>query len=82
MQLSSEKILNMVLNGPEPSNNAKALRDFCDGTFLQSHELIGNDETALKILYYDNVNLCNPFTNKIHKNTLPYYQLANLQVKY
>ena len=83
MQLSSEKILNMVRNGPEPSNNVKALNDFCEGTFLQSHELFANDDTALKILlYYDDMNLCNPLTNKIHKITLLYYQLANIQVKY
>ena len=34
MQLSSEKILSIVLNGPAPSYNAKALGDFSDGTFL------------------------------------------------
>ena len=73
----------MVLNGPEPSRNANALSDFCDGMFFQSHELFANDDTALRILlYYDDVNLCNPFTNKIHKITLLYYQLANIQVEY
>ena len=73
----------MVLNGPEPSRNANALSDFCDGTFFQSHELFANDDTALRILlYYDDVNLCNPFTNKLHKITLLYYQLANIQVEY
>ena len=83
MQLSSEKILNMVLNGPEPSNNANTLCDFCDGTFFQSHEVFANDDTALKLLlYYDDVNLCNPLTNKMHKITLLYYQLANIQVEY
>ena len=75
----------MVLNGPQPSNNANTLSDFCDGTFFQSHELFANDDTALKrLLYYDDVrvNLCNPLTNKMHKITLLYYQLANIQVEY
>ena len=58
-------------------------RDVCDGTFFQSHELFAYDDTALKILlYYGDVNLCNPLTNKIHKITLLYYQLANIQVEY
>ena len=72
MQLSSEKILNnMVRNGPEPSNNAKALSDFCDGTFLQSHELFANDDTALKILlYYDDVNLCKSIDKQNTQNYL------------
>ncbi len=83
IQLSSQKILNMVLNGPELSKNADVLSDFCDGTFVQNHELFSNDDTALQILlYYDDVNLCNPLTNKIHKITLFYYQLANIHVEY
>lgn len=73
----------MVLNGPELTRNGNGLSDFCDGTIFRSHELFGNDDTSLKILlYYDDVNLCNPLTNKVHKITLLYYQLANLAVEY
>lgn len=51
--------------------------------FFKRHELFANDDTALKILlYYDDMNLCNPLANKIHKITLLYYQLANIQVEY
>lgn len=73
----------MVLNGPELNRNGIVLSDFSDGTVFRSHELFGNDDTALKILlYYDDVNLCNPLTNKVHKITLLYYQLANLPIEY
>jgi len=73
----------MVLNGPELNRNGIVLSDFSDGTLFRSHELFGNDDTALKILlYYDDVNLCNPLTNKVHKITLLYYQLANLPIEY
>ena len=42
------------------------------------------DETLLLVfdILHDDVNLCNTLTNKIHKITLLYYQLANIQVKY
>ena len=83
VQLSSRRILEMVLKGPLLSTNANVLRDFCDGTFCQNHALFSNDDTALKLLlYYDDVNLCNPLTNKVHKITLFYYQLANIQIEY
>ncbi len=83
MQLSFDKVLNVGLNGQEPSGDANVPSNFCDGTFLQSHELFANDYTALKILLYnDDVNLCNPLTNKIHKITLLYYQLANIPIEY
>ena len=83
VQLSSRRILEMVLKVPLLSTNANVLRDFCDGTFCQNHALFSNDDTALKLLlYYDDVNLCNPLTNKVHKITLFYYQLANIQIEY
>jgi len=73
----------MALNGPEVTGNGNVLSDFSDGTLFQSHKLFGNDDTALKILlHYDDVNLCNPLTNKVHKITLLYYQLANLPIEY
>ena len=83
IQMSSEKMLQMVLNGPEWSKDANILSDFCNGSFFRNHELFGNDDIALKILlYFDDVNLCNPLTNKVHKITLLYYQLANIPIEY
>ncbi|KAK2555549.1 hypothetical protein P5673_022892 [Acropora cervicornis] len=77
LQLCCPKLLQMVLAGPQKSANQ--LFDFCDGTFFQEHPLFSNDETALALLvYYDDVNFVNPMTNKYHKLSFFYYQLANL----
>lgn len=41
--------------------------------------MFSSDEKALQLLlYYDDVNVCNPLTNKPHKLCLFYYQLANI----
>jgi len=57
-QMSSDKILQIVLNGPEWSKDADILSDFCNGSFFRNHELFGNDDTAVKILlYFDDINL-------------------------
>jgi len=51
--------------------------------FFRNHESFGNDDIAVKILlYFDDVNLCNPLTNKVHKITLLSYQLANIPKEY
>jgi len=34
IQMSSEKILQIVLNGPEWSKDADVLNDFCNGSFF------------------------------------------------
>ena len=58
----------------EKKHNHKRRRVLVDDSF---------DRTARKILlYYDDVNLCNPLSNKMHKIALFYCQLANLQVEY
>lgn len=73
----------MVLNGPDTSQNENVLSDFCDGTIFQNHELFSNDPAALQILlYFDDINLSNPLTNKVHKITLFYYQLGNIRKEY
>ena len=73
----------MILEGPDLSQDENVLIDFCDGTVFQNHELFSNDPTALQILlYYDDINLSNPLTNKIHKITLFYYQLGNIRKEY
>lgn len=83
IQLRSKSILAMVLNGPDTSQNENVLTDICDGTVFQNHELFSNDPAALQILlYFDNINLSNPLTNKVHKITLFYYQLGNIRKEY
>ena len=59
------------------------MEDLSDGTFVQSHPLFSTDDRSLKILlYYDDVNVANPLTNKMHKIGFFYYQLANIDYKY
>ena len=73
----------MVLEGPDVPQNGNVLSNFCDGTFFQNHELFSNDPAVLQIvLYFDDINLSNPLTNKVHKITLFYYQLGNIRKEY
>lgn len=83
IQLGCPRILEMVMAGHVKSIEPDILEDFCDGSFFQNHELFANDERALiLLLYYDDVNLCNPLTNRNHKLSLFYYQIANLHREY
>ena len=80
VQLGCSKMLEIVLAGSKKSAD---LEDFCDGTFFQNHELFSNDDSALLLLlYYDDVNFINPLTNKNHKLSFFYYQIANLPPEY
>lgn len=82
-QFQSPILLDYILAGPVLSKNKDALNDFCDGTFLKNHPLFGNDKKSIKlILYYDDVNVCNPLSNKMHKIGAFYFQLGNLPIKY
>lgn len=82
-QLKSPVLLDFILAGPVVSEDDYSLKDFCDGTQMKSHPLFGVDMKALKIiLYYDDVNVCNPLSNKMHKISAFYYQVANLPTKY
>ncbi|KAK2552221.1 hypothetical protein P5673_026746 [Acropora cervicornis] len=83
VQLGCSKLLDIVLAGPKKSANHSILEDFSDGTFFQNHELFSNNDSALLLLlYYDDVNFINPLTNKNHKLSFFYYQIANLPPEY
>lgn len=83
MQLSGSKtILNMVYKG-SLLPRGEVMEDLSDGTLVHSHPLFSTDDRSLKILlYYDDVNVVNPLTNKMHKIGFFYYQLANICNKY
>ena len=82
-QLLSKNIINMILDGPQLSQVANTFEDFPDGSFVQEHELFSCDDSALRLLfYYDDVNINNPLTNKLHKLSFFYYQLANIKPIY
>ena len=84
MQLSgSREILNMVNGGSLLPQEECVMEDFTDGTFVHTHPLFSIDDRSLKILlYYDDVNVVNPLTNKVHKIGFFYYQLANICCKH
>ena len=80
-QLSAPRIFQMVMNAEvqQGQEDAIILTDFSNGTLFNEHPLFSNDARAIQLLlYYDDVNVCNPLTNKPHKMCLFYYQLANL----
>lgn len=82
-QLSSPKLLQMILSGPHKSPDPDKMRDFDNGTFVCQHPLFSCDDHAIKILlYYDDVNIVNPLSNKPHSLGFVYYQLANLLPEY
>ena len=74
-QLLSKNIINMILDGSQLSQVANTFEDFPDGSFVQEHELFSCDDS-------DDVNINNPLTNKLHKLSFFYYQLANIKPIY
>lgn len=54
-----------------------------DGLFVHQHPLFSTDDNALKLLiYYDDFNVANPMTNKVHQLGLFYCQLINTKSVY
>ena len=80
-QLSSPRIFQMVMKAEAQLHHkdTTTLTDFSNGSLFNEHPFFSNDPRAIQLLlYYDDVNVCNPLTNKPHKLCLFYYQLANL----
>ena len=72
----------MVRGGSLLPQEECVVEDFNDGTFVHTHPLFSIDDRSLKILlYYDDVNVINPLTNKVHKIGFFYYELANICCK-
>lgn len=47
------------------------LGDFCDGSDFLSHPLYSRQQSALQImLYYDEVEICNPLGTKVKRHKL------------
>ena len=68
VQFQSRAILKMVFSESDKDEDRGFLQDFNDGLFMQSHPLFSTDDCALKLLiYYDDINVANPMTNKIHQ---------------
>lgn len=71
-------VMNAELQG-EGQEDTTFLTDFSNGTFFSEHPLFSNDARAIQLLlYYDDVNVCNPLTKKPHKMCLFYSNLIPL----
>ncbi|XP_031549051.1 uncharacterized protein LOC116286639 [Actinia tenebrosa] len=69
-QLQFKDILQMVFsNSASCLQNNEYLEDFDQGLLVKKmHPLFSYDDSALKLLiYYDDVNIVNPMTNKAHQ---------------
>ena len=47
---------------------------------LFKNELLSCDDSASWLLFYYDVNIINPLTNKLHKLSFFYYNLANIKI--
>ena len=73
----------MVFAESNRDSSGGYLHDFNDGLLVHNHPLFSTDNIALKLLiYYDDVNIANPMTNKVHHLGLFYYQLVNIKSVY
>ena len=73
----------MKVENPHQSNDG-LIRDYCDGTQFRSHPLFSVDGKALQLmLYYDDLETCNPLGSKFSKHKLGKFKilknLANVQ---
>ena len=73
----------MKVENPHQSNDG-LIRDYCDGTQFRSHPLFSVDGKALQLmLYYDDMETCNPLGSKVSKHKLGKFKnlknLANVQ---
>jgi hypothetical protein len=62
----------------------EVLSDYCDGDVFKSHPIFSKHTKSFQILlYYDDVEICNPLGSKksIHKLGIFYFTLANLRPK-
>ena len=72
--LSNGRIRNMILSAPKCNNNG-FLIDFCCGDIFRQHTLLQNGNTIPIILYYDDIDVCNPIGTRasIHKLGMFYF---------
>ena len=63
----------MQVNGGHQETSEGVLHDYCDGKRFKEHLLFSTKPTALQlILYYDDVELCNPLGSRRKK-----YKIGN-----
>lgn len=66
-----------ILNGHKQDDDL--LGDYCDGSVYKSHPLFSSDPTALQIIiYYDDVEVCNPLGSRAKKHKLGELHMVHL----
>ena len=55
------------------------IRDFCDGRFYKNRPLFSSNSSALQIMmYFDDVDACDPLGSKSSKHKIGLYSFATL----
>ena len=63
-------IILLQIDNPH-SRDDGLLSDFCDGEYFKEHPLFGQDPKALQLLlYYDDLEVCNPLGSRATKHKL------------
>ena len=59
------------IDKPHPQTDDNVLGDFCDGEIFKDHPLFGTDPCTLQLLlYFDEVEVCNPLGSRANKHKL------------
>jgi hypothetical protein len=65
-----QQFLFFKVENPHRSTNG-VLRDYCDGADFKNHPLFSIDQKALQLmLYYDDLEACNPLGSRATKHKL------------
>ena len=73
--LLNKQIMEEVLREPQYRSDGK-LGDFIDGAVFSNHEVFSSDAQALQIiLYYDELELCNPLGSRRKKHKIGMFSL-------
>lgn len=83
-QLLAQKDVIECINEAKPFRTNGFIKDFNDGSYLHSHPIFSNTHNLQIILYYDDVEICNPLSSKskIHKLGMFYWSLGNIKPEF
>ena len=83
--LSDSSVVDEVDQCPSRVHTDGIIEDVCDGKVFQSHPIFSSDPLALQLmLFYDELELCNPLGTHIKKHKLGVllFTLGNIHLKY
>ena len=71
--LSDSSIIDQIYQCPSRFHRDGTIEDICDGELYKAHPIFSNDPLALQlILFYDELELCNPLGTHVKKHKLGY----------